>query len=283
MAEIKTYQLKLYETGDVFPMKTRPAGIYRRDLRPEGNSLLSSVHVCSADPGVTVTVKYYQTTTGQGCGEKQFLEEHTALTTADATLVTDSIIITKIHNKPFFEVEITGGSAEVGIYVTVISQFASDIDASLKKENQSANLTIDKGLVTMCYDPDSGTYHFIRCVDGAIAVTPEDPGTPFYLDAEVDSDPGNSVDVFSFVVPGGITRRLKNLNVVTVSPGCYSLYVDGDEIARGIMHETRKNLTFTFDPPRAIASGQTVVLKYIADSQPTYVCPVKGFISATDI
>jgi hypothetical protein len=190
-----------------------------------------------------------------------------------------------MHNKPRLEIIVTGAPVELGVYITVVATFASDLDASLKFDGQTAFLLKDKGLVTMCYDEDSGKFNFLRCKDGALAVTAtvETPGDPFFIRGQVLASPGNSVDVFTSVVPASTVRKLTQLWVTATNDGYFSLEADGLQVAYGRIDNVLHNAKFNFNPSRPIVSGVSLVLKFISDTEPTMTCSVTGFLSGYDV
>lgn len=173
MADLPTtIALREFDTNTIVPLANRVAGLYKQLLSTKANSLLSSVFIKAADPGATVTVKYYQTTGGtEDEGEKQELgNEHKVFTSADAGN-TQTVLVTRIHNKPFVEVTVAGGLAEFAVYVTAVSTSASDIDSALHSEGDTIDLVSDRGLPNVCYDEDAGVWRFIRCTTEGIKVS----------------------------------------------------------------------------------------------------------------
>jgi hypothetical protein len=228
--------------------------------------------------GATVKVNYYDTTTGKPLGERFELTSHD-LVSGPQTNFNDRIIITRIHNAVNAEVVVTGGTVELGLYVTLVAYFASDFD--FVKDGQIHDPAKDVGLPAVCLDEATNTLNFLRCLNGFLTVNPH-PGTPFYSEATVNTSIGASVDVFTFTVPASTTRKIETLKVVTEVPGRYTLDAGGSEIAAGLSYESEKNLEFKFSPPRPISEGTVVTLKYEADSGFNYSCPVSGFLMASD-
>jgi hypothetical protein len=168
MAIIRDHiRIGLYETRPVLPIQSLAAGTYVIPLFTEGNSLLSSVYVRSVSG--SVKVNYYDFGPGNNDlpGERYDLNGHALITTSD---ITDRILITKLHNKPHIEIIVTG-TAELGIYLTVISQFASDLDNSLKLHATIADLLQNRGLPAMGYDPGDGKLYFLPLSNGAVKIT----------------------------------------------------------------------------------------------------------------
>lgn len=172
MADEPTIALREFDTNTIIPLANRAPGFTTQLLSTKANSLLSSVFLKSADAGATVTVKYYQTTGGTTDeGEKQELgNTHKVLTVADVG-ATNTVLISRIHNKPFVEVTVTGGLAEFSVYVTAVTTSASDIDSALHNEGDAIDLVSDRGLPNVCYDEDAGVWRFIRCTSEGIKVS----------------------------------------------------------------------------------------------------------------
>lgn len=160
-------------TEAIFKLEARTADVITQLISMDGNSILSSVFVKAADAGTTVEVKYFQTTSGtlEEDAERQDLLSHRVLGAADAG-VTDTILVTRIHNKPAVEVTIVGpGSITFGIYTSVRSETASDLDSALKLDDEVADLLADKGIPMVCLDEATGKWKMVRCEDGALSVT----------------------------------------------------------------------------------------------------------------
>lgn len=136
------------------------------ELSLQGNSLLSSVFVESADPGATIEINYYQVTTGNDATERMDLRSHPPLTVANAG-ETSQILVTNIHDKPRLEFKVSGGDAVFGVYGSLVTQFPVDLTTFL--ENSSVNLAIDAGLPIMLYDDQSGSFNFLRGSNGNVS------------------------------------------------------------------------------------------------------------------
>jgi hypothetical protein len=162
-------RLGLYESKPILPIKTLAAGTYIIPMFTEGNSLLSSVYVRSISGGGSVKVNYYDFGPGNNDlpGERYDLSSHNLITTADTT---DRILVTKLHNKPHIEIIVTG-TVEMGIYLTVVASFASDLDTNMKLHEQLADLFKDKGLPAMGYDSSDGKFYFLPMDNGAVKIT----------------------------------------------------------------------------------------------------------------
>lgn len=277
-------RMELYETRPVVPLAFYPAGVFELKLFPQGNSLLSTLFVKNS-VGATVTVAYYEATTGEDDGEDYLLEMHTT----PAEGFADKIIVNKIHNKPRIRVTITGAGAEIGVYVTVVSSFAGDLDSSLFKDNSAANLALDLGSQQVIYDPALGKHFFVTGsmgvqnvnITNGINITEE--GTPHFIRGEVTAVPSGTVDVLTETVPALISRNLRHIWVKALNDGDFSLQADGVEIAAGRIDNVAHNVSFNFNPPRPISTGAVLVLKYTCDDEPTFAYPITAFLSASDV
>lgn len=277
--------IRLYESQHLTdpPMTTLAAGVHTFRIQTNGNSILSTIYVYSLSG--TVKAKWYDFGPSDGSlgpGERVDLNEHILISTPDTS---DRITILKVHNKAHCEITVTGGPAVVGVYATVVSTFASELDSHLKLDGQTANLVSDKGLPVMCLDRDTGVFDFITCEDGGIKVTGTlvEEGTPYHQRGNILASPGGTVTVLTATVPALTTRKLKHLWVTAINDGDFSLEAAGVEIAAGRIDVVQRNISFKFDPPRPISAGALLELKYIADSEPTVACPITAFLSGNDV
>ena len=124
----------------------------------------------------------------------------------------------------------------------------------------------------------------MTATSSSIVFIPPDPPTinDFYLRGNVTASPGGTVTVLTSVVPSGTTRKLTNVFITALNDGDFSLLAAGIEIAAGRLDNVLHNISFKFDPPRPIAAGVTIELKYTADSEPTITCPITAFLAAND-
>lgn len=167
-----TIQLKLYETRDILRMQSIAPGTYTVPFHSEGNSLLSTLFIKSMDPGSTIKVNYWDNGAGNGDlpGERVDLESHPLINAVDAPL-SDRITVTALHNKPRFEIIVSGGNVEASLYITVVATFAANINASLKFQEQMADLSKDKGLIVAGYDANQNKIIFLPIENGAVKVS----------------------------------------------------------------------------------------------------------------
>ncbi len=174
MAILEARILRTEDTDVLFGLAARSAGSTIQLIASNGNSILSSLFVKDADPGTTVEVKYFQTSSGtlEEDGERQDLVAHPVKGLADAG-ETNTILVTRLHNKPACEIIITGpGTITFGVYVSIRSETASDLDSALKLDDETADLIADKGIPMVCLNEDGPTdvWKMVRCSDAGILV-----------------------------------------------------------------------------------------------------------------
>lgn len=278
-------QLRLYETRAIVPLETRGPNTYFQRLHTEGNSFLSSVFVQSLDVGASVLVEYFDTTTGQDVGETHFLGSHSAVSTA---LGDDRALITRMHNKPYVKATVTGGDVRFGVYVSVVSSFASDLDAALKKHGDLVNLALDKGLVAMYYDSIQGKFFFLPGENGAIKVTgavTSDPAGEAKQLASTDgtmTTPGSSQDLITSTVPGGKTWYLRNSVAVCRGHGSFDIMVAGVRKGTGKTNPATPTVTFKPEPFIKALAGEEVKLVF-TQVPSTISHEVDAFIHYTEV
>lgn len=139
----QTIRLKQAQTLAVFERNTYAPATYTVPLLIEGGALFSSVWVQNMSVGASLTVRYFETTTGNIGEERVDIATHVVITPSLVTIpygFTDRLTVTPFHNKVVAEIILTGGSAYFGVYVTVVAQatgnetfagvkFSSDYDA----------------------------------------------------------------------------------------------------------------------------------------------------------
>lgn len=166
--------LNTNQTEAIFAISARVAQTTIQLLSCNGNSILSSVFVKNADAGTTVKVNYFQTTSGtlEKDAERQDIGSHRELGLSDIG-TTDTILVTRIHNKPACEIVVVGpGTIEFGVYVSIRSETASDLDSALKIDTQVADLLSDKGIPIVCLDESgpTSTWNMVRCGENGLLV-----------------------------------------------------------------------------------------------------------------
>jgi hypothetical protein len=160
--------LRERESNTLFPLRVYTPETYELLIQPNGNSLLSSLLVLELDPGASVTVNYWQTTSGNEIEERTDLTGHGTISVTDTAA--NQTLVTRIHNKVYAEVIVTGGNARFGIYGSVVSSFATDLEAALKKDGQPSDLPNDRGLPIVVLNTTTGEYEIWEGEDGVPAV-----------------------------------------------------------------------------------------------------------------
>lgn len=254
------------DSFEILPLATYTAGTKLIKIDFQGNSLLSTLFVKSITSG-TVEVNYFDfTTSGGDTTERYDLQGHTTPTPG---ILPDRILVTQLHNKAVAEVILTG-TAEIGVYGTIVDFSASDLDSALVKEGQIVNLLIDKGIISAYYNPTSGTYNFGRIDDdGNICVknTPGISGNSMYWDFSGTSTPGTQQTIVTFTVGGGITRYLRRWTASCNWPGIFTLERSGSILSSGRSGPGQYTVGFDYaESPRAILATETLDVKFLAPS-----------------
>lgn len=151
--------LRELQSLEVFKLEARGPGVYIQQMLTEGNSILSSVFVYAISGGASVTVEYFDTSTGTNFGEQFTLQAHPTLTSAPQT---SRITVTRVHNKPYCRATVTGGSVTFGVFATIVSSFASDLDAALVYDLQTFNAVQNKGMPAAAVGSTDGLFHLLR-------------------------------------------------------------------------------------------------------------------------
>jgi hypothetical protein len=172
MIRYDTLPLQEFETSAILERIVRAPETYRRLIAVSGNSVLSSVFVQAMDPGATLDIRYWDTTTGSEITEEYNLGNHLQITPAHLGVkgFTNRIIITKVHNKAFVDAVVAGGNVTFGLYATIVSSFASDLDAALKLEGEAIDLIEDHGLPITVFETSTNTWKFLRAINGRLQV-----------------------------------------------------------------------------------------------------------------
>lgn len=268
MAEIAK-NLDQFQTTHILLLEDRPAGFTQTiPMLIQGNSLLSSVFVKSVTGTATVDVNYFETTSGLIPDERHDLKDaHPIISVASTS--PDQRLLSPFHNRIFCEIIVGGaGSIEFGIYVSVVSSFASLLDAALKNHLEAVDLVIDQGMPFVLRDPDDGLWYLAKgskgcmTIDGGVTSSP--PGDPVFTQVQTVTTPGVEQSLFSFSVPALTTRNLTTLNVTCTLPTVFNLFSGGVKVATGRTGPGEPNANFVWAPSRAVAAGTTVELKLLS-------------------
>lgn len=226
MAE-RVERLALFETKTVVPLETRAAGVYIQRLHTEGNSLLSSVFVESATG--SVVVEYFDYTTGQDVGEEYTLQAHPSM----SAFGTNRILVTSMHNKPFIKMTVTG-TVKFGVYVSVVSTIASDIDKALVFDGHPFAPLVDKGLVIAALDVATNELNFLRTTNGSLNVniTGSVSGVATNIYSESTLAGGATGTVCTYTVPVSKVFYLSSVSASGQNVATHKVKLNGSTIDR---------------------------------------------------
>jgi hypothetical protein len=273
-----------FDSTELLVLETRSSGVYTEETLIQGNSILSTVFVAWADPGAKVTVRYVDATTGPGEaeGEVYELDTHPEITSGPTV---SRVTVTRIHNKPRMIATVTGGNVRFSVFATVVSSFASDLDAALVKDEQIAQLDRDKSLPIAGIDHDTGMFQIVHVKDGRLFVdiAGEIDATPIAATHRAYAKtlslaPGATITHISYVVPTG-----KVFTWLTGS-GSANSYVKWMAAIDGVPYLTKRNswddrdiLLSVINPIKLIA-GQTLTVTVTNESILLATCEVETFI-----
>ena len=275
-------RLSQFETRDIVPIVSRGPGTYLQPLLIEGNSILSSVFVKSIDVGASVLVKYFDTTTGDVPDERFDLSEHETITAAGET---NRITVTSIHNKPNVEAIVTGGNVEFGVYATVVSTFATDLDAALHKHLDAIDFSRDKALPLVIRDPSDELWYFLKGTKGCLLIESTDAGPKgdgFFTDVHTTTTPGSLQTLFNISVPVSKTRRLHHLMVICRMESSYKLLAGSSIIASGRTGASTPQSSFKWNPFRSIPTGTSLKLELQTRAR-SPSADVEAYLMAADV
>lgn len=264
-------QLKEFQSLEIVDYTTLGPDTYIRRIDAFGNSLLSSVFVKSMDPGATILVRYWDTSSGEKQDERYDLATHIEITPDmlhPTYGFTHRITVSRIHNKPNCEIIITGGNVAFGVYGTIVSTSASDMDQALRSEGQDADFTRDKGLAPVLYDAAQNKWYFSRSDQGYQLIKLADDGVvgtrvPLRSADGLMTDAGNWVACITDTVPVGKLRHLHSARVTTTMD-CEVQVIVKDEldaetrIASGRVGASSPNCFITWKPTELVEAGKEI-------------------------
>lgn len=251
-----------FQTQTLLQLESRAPGVHLVRMRVQGNSLFSSVFVQSMDAGATVTVKYYEQTTGGEVGERRDINQHPVISLAAQSPSTR--LITPFHNMPVLEVTVAGGNVTFGVLVTVVATFASDLDSALKLHMQAVNLTNDKGLPQVLYDPTDGKWYFAEGRAGRLVTSSELTGTPILRANRLVTTPGLSQLLLDLAVPVGKTWKMRQADIVCRMHGTYDILLDYELIGSGRTGPASPNTRFPWTPFIEAPTGAILQVAFTA-------------------
>ena len=251
-----------FQSFELVPLGTYSVDTYERKLELKGNSLISSVFVKSMAVGSTVKVRYWDTSVGTNYNERYDLNEHITITPAmlGPNGFTHRITVTKIHNKPVVEVIVTGGAVEFGVYGTMVSSFATDLDEALRYEGDTVDLTRDKGLAPIIYDEATGTWKFVRGNNG-VQIVQVYSGDPVHLQGAGTTVASVWTSYISSTVPVGKSRRLYSVRVHTSMECEVRITNNGSNIGGGRVGGVSPNFKNNFKIPYPLAAGDILEIE----------------------
>lgn len=268
MAGITLYRLNLYDSLAILPVQILAPGKTLIAVAPFANSLLSTVWVKSLDPGASVLVNWLDY--GMEAfdpslfpGERIDLTNHKLITTSDYS---DRIIVTKIHNKALAEIVVTGGNAEVGIFVTCVSSFPMEAPY---KDATLFSPTIHTANANVILDTTDGKLYFARGPAGAQDVNitggtvVEEAFNVKIIPDQRQTTPNIEQDLINLDVPAGKNWRIRNIKIISRAYGKFALYADSVIIGEGVTSPAESNAKYEIFPYFPLAENLNVTVKFI--------------------
>ena len=275
--------LKEFESYRVLEIEARSAGTtYPGESHIQGNSVLSSVFVKSIDPGMTLKVNYFDTTAGsfETDNERYDLASHDLIDDSITVPYTQRLTVTRIHNKPQIEVIITGaGTVTFGLYFTVVSSFATDLDDALIREGDTFVPTDSRAVPMACLDEDAGTLHFLRCEGGALSVSESfGPKADYIFDG--DSTPGTTQTVISETLPADKTTKVHAVRVSCRNHGIWEMRTGTTVLASGLVSPMKPNDDYVFLTQKVLAASANMNVRFRAHT-PAPASSLRVFVQTT--
>ena len=221
------------QSACAYGLETYGPGTYKRKYAFNGDGMYSTVFIKSITPGATLDVNYYETTTGEGLGERIDLAAHIQITDAIVPPFSHSVCIPKLHRAIQAEAIVSGGDIEFSVY-------------SSSKQISMA----DKFLLE----------------DGAIPVTFQ--GTQWDTILSAASVAGTKVKLGEFTIPALTTRNITRMYGTACNEGVFTLEIAGAPnqiIAIFATNPSDKTFPFKFEPGKPISSGVTLEAYYEAE------------------
>ncbi len=245
-----------FQSITLFEIDSRAPNTYRIPLQVRGNSILSSLLVTEMDPGATIKVNYFQTTSGNLISERSELSGHTIKTLPD--MEADTIIVARMHSKPVCEVIIEGGNVKFGLMATMVSAFASDIESSLFLDSYLTQGK-ERGIPIMSFDQETGQLNFIRSKGGNLIVN-EELGDPLHLKHSGSLNKDDDLVVFSHQ---SFTKSFKVTQFTAVSASDYrfSIFSDGELIISSRTSQYQPQSDQHLEPHRIVPVNSILTVK----------------------
>lgn len=275
-------RLDSFSSNALVPLQTFEPETYFQKTLSQGNSLLSTVVVTQMDPGATVLVRYYDFTLASDDGERYNLQAHALITAPNIPGEPDRILVTKLHDKPVVEIIVANGSVKLGVYVTVVQSFASDLDSALVKDAQIANLLRDKGMPMVTYDDNQGKFFILRSENGVLPISVSEAGDAVYDSFVGVTTPGVEQALISSVVPTGKMRKITSAVVSSRSYGSYYVLAGSDIIGSGRTGPEKSKDSFLWNPRRVAMAGEVISLKFTAHAS-SPVNDIEAYMMSSDL
>lgn len=256
-------RLTLFESRALIPIQTFTPNVYTKRMLSEGNSLLSSLFVISMDPGASIKASYWDYTVGSELGERYELGGHPLVTSPTAPS-NDRRLITQLHNKPNLELIVTGGSVTLGVYITVVQSFASDLDSALKQDEQVVDLNRDKGIPVVTFDEAANKFFFLKSINGNLPIALAESGTPKHRRIATLTTPGVVQELFNESIL--VEEKLKKIVIACRSHAKWTMFNGATMIASGRCGPAESNVSFVFDVSLTLEIGSIIKLEFIANS-----------------
>lgn len=255
-------QLNEFNSSPLFLLESRSASTYRQLCELRGNSVLSSIFVESIDPGATIKINYFDTTTSPELGQRFDLVGHDLIDDTIAPLTTLRIVVPRIHHRVVCEAVVTGGSAKFSVYATVIQSSVSDLDQALIRDGDTFFPLINRAMPAAILDEDTNELFFLRGSGGKLSVE-QDLGSPLALrSAQELTEQNDTKTIITYTVPAGKSLRIKRLEGQCRAWGYFTIWVDSVRIARSNSGPNAENPIFLFDPYDVASEGQEVEVRY---------------------
>lgn len=245
-----------FQSITLFEIESRAPNTYRIPLQVKGNSILSSLLVKELDPGATIKVNYFQTTSGNVTTERSELSGHTIKTVPSNEA--DTIIVARMHSKPVCEVVIEGGNVKFGLMATMVSAFASDIESSLFLDHYLTQGR-ERGIPIMSFDEDTGELNFIRSRGGNLVVD-QRTGDPLHLRHSGNLNKDDNLVVFSHQ---NLSKSIKLSQFTAISASDYrfSVFSDGELVISSRTSQYQSQSDQHLDPYKVIPTGSIIEVK----------------------
>lgn len=236
------FRIGLYETLPILRPATFAAGTHRvGKIMPAGNSLLVTLWKKSGAGSVQAVWYDYAVGVDEEPSAKYVIETSPVL----AAVGTQRAVIARIHNQVYVDLVVTGGSAEVALLASVVSDFPVELDLS------------EMGGIE------------------AATGTPRD-----FTDAGGVVTTGSPQIILMETVPVDKTWRLRRALVRCRAYGKYAIFVDSIRKGDGFTSPAESNPSFPWSPYSEAPAGSVVEIHFEQTQGPA--SPVSAFLHVTE-